>query len=342
MWNSDDGQWCHVRMSFVDRLDHTQRRFPVLGFPIAVIYKFFDDGGPYLCSLIAYYAFVSVFPVLLLLTTILSVVLVGHADWQERIINSAVSQLPVIGAELGTPRRLSGGAKGVTVGVIASLYGSLGVAQSLQYAFNTMWSVPRNSRPNPFKQRALSFLLLVVAAIAIIAATALSTIGSSDFGPGGTPRKVMLIVGSLSINAALFMFALRIATGRHLRWRQVLPGAVLGSIVYQALQVGGAVYVRKVVATASTTNSIFALVIGLLAFLHVAAYGIILAAEVNVVRVDRLWPRALLTPFTDNVDLTPGDQRSYTNLAKTQRTKGQQIIDVRFGQRPTKDPGSDN
>ena len=54
-------------MSVADRLDRLQRRHPALGYPIAVIYKYVDDQGGYLAALIAYYAFVSVFPLLLLL-----------------------------------------------------------------------------------------------------------------------------------------------------------------------------------------------------------------------------------------------------------------------------------
>ena len=82
--------------------------------------------------------------------------------------------------------------------------------------------------------------------------------------------------------------------------------------------------------TASATNGVFALVLGLLAFLYLASVAVVLCVEVNVVRVDRLYPRALLTPFTDDVDLTAGDERSYTGLAKAQRSKGFQDVQVTF------------
>jgi len=47
---------------------------------------------------------------------------------------------------------------------------------------------------------------------------------------------------------------------------------------------------------------------------------VVVCAEVNVVRSRRLYPRALLTPFTDNVQLTGGDERAYTAAAKAQRS----------------------
>jgi hypothetical protein len=83
---------------------------------------------------------------------------------------------------------------------------------------------------------------------------------------------------------------------------------------------------------------VFALVLGLLAFLYLAAVVGVLCVEINVVRVDRLYPRALLTPFTDDVDLTAGDRRSYTGLAKAQRSKGFQEVDVTFDP-PREAPG---
>jgi membrane protein len=56
----------------------------------------------------------------------------------------------------------------------------------------------------------------------------------------------------------------------------------------------------------------------------------VICVEANVVRSKRLYPRALLTPFTDNVSLTPGDEQAYTDAAQAQRNKGFENIDVTF------------
>jgi len=90
------------------------------------------------------------------------------------------------------------------------------------------------------------------------------------------------------------------------------------------------VYVTGVVKNASTTNSVFAVVLGLLAYFYLAAIAVVLSAEINVVRKHRLYPRALLTPFTDNVDLTRGDRKTYTRQAKAQRAKGFEQVTVTF------------
>lgn len=321
-------------MGVVGRVDGFQREHRWAGFPLAVLYKYVDDSGGYLAALIAYYAFVSLFPLLLVLSTVLGFVLTGDPALQHRVLDSALSQFPVVGGELGTPQAIGGGVVGLVVGVLGSLYGGLGVAQALQYAMNTAWAVPRNSRPNPFKARGRSLILLATAGLAVVATTVVSSFGASDLGSFGAVGRVVLLALSVAVNAAAFVFAFRIATTRAVSVRDVAPGAIAAAVGWQVLQTVGVSYVRHVVNGASATNGVFALVLGLLAFLYLTAVLVVFCIEVNVVRVDRLHPRALLTPFTDAVDLTAGDVSAYTGQAKAQRTKGFEHVDVEFGVPP--------
>ena len=283
-------------MTIADGPDEFQRRHAWLGFPLAVLYKFFDDFGTYLAAILTYYAFVSLFPLLLIASTILSVILRGDPKLQQELLSSALQQFPVIGQELAKPEHLSGGPAGLAVGIIASLYGSLGVAQAFQHASNTMWGVPRNNRPNPFKARGRSVVLLVTAGLAVLATTLLSIASDGGVGALGTVEKYLAIAVSVIINIAVSIFAFRFAPARRLSFRDVIPGAAASAIIWQLLQSFGVLYVR------------------------------------HVVRVNRMHPRALLTPFTDNVSLTRGDERTYTRQAKAQRSKGFQHIDVDFEQ----------
>lgn len=321
-------------MGAVDRVDGFQRRHPGAGYPIAVLYKYVDDSGGYLAALIAYYAFVSLFPLLLLLSTVLGFVLAGDPELQQRVLTSTLSQFPVVGGELGTPKAIGGGVVGLVVGILGSLYGGLGVAQAVQYAMNTAWAVPKNSRPNPFAARGRSAVLLATAGLAIVGTTVLSSVGASNLGSFGAAGRALLLALSVAVNAGAFLFAFRIATTRALSVRDVAPGAVLAAIAWQVLQTVGVSYVRHVVSGASATNGVFALVLGLLAFLYLTAVVVVLCIEINVVRVDRLHPRALLTPFTDSVDLTEGDVNAYTGQARAQRSKGFEEVDVSFGTPP--------
>lgn len=318
-------------MAVTERLDAFQRRHPAAGFPLGVLYKYFDDSGGYLAALIAYYGFVSLFPLLLLLSTVLGFVLSGDPALQKQVYDSALREFPVVGSSLGQPQHIGGGTAGLVIGILGSLYGGLGVAQAVQYAMNTAWAVPRNNRPNPFKARGRSLLLLVTAGLAVLGTTVLSAFGGAG-GPFGPVLRVVVLVASVLVNAAVFVFVFRIAAARALSVRDVAPGAIAAAVVWQLLQSFGVVYVGHVVKGASATNGVFALVLGLIAFLYLTAVAVVICAEINVVRVERLHPRALLTPFTDNVALTAGDRHAYSTQAEAQRSKGFENVDVTFDQ----------
>lgn len=315
------------------RLDRLQRRYPRAAFPLAVIYKYADDFGSYLAAVLTYYAFMSIFPLLLLASTILAFVLRGNPQLQHDVLQSALADFPVIGDQLHDPRRLGGGTAGVVIGAVGALYGSLGAAQALQYTMNTAWAVPRNNRPNPFMSRLRSLALVTAGGLLLVATTGLSTIGTSDVGSFNWLLRALTLVASIALNVAVFLLAFRIATTRELSIRDVAPGAITLAALWQLLQSFGITYVNHVVRHASATNGVFALVLGALSFLYLAATATVLCVEINVVRVDHLYPRALLTPFTDNVDLTRGDRRAYRGQAKAQRAKGFEQVDVRFRDR---------
>lgn len=313
----------------IERLDKLQRRHPVLGFGIAVIYKYADDQGGYLAVLMTYYAFLALFPLLLLLTTGVGIVLDDNPEWQAKVLDSALGQFPVIGPQLGEPQELSGGTAGIVIGILGALYGASGVGQAAQNAMNTVWQVPRNNRPNPIFSRFRSLLLLTVLAMTLVGTAVLSTFAGLP-GPLGALEGVTIGLLAVVINSAVFTIAYRLSTSNDVSYRDVLPGAVAMAIVWQLLQTFGTVYVTQVVKNASTTNSVFAVVLGLLAFFYLTSIAVVFTAEINVVRVHHLYPRALLTPFTDAVDLTHGDRKTYTRQAKAQRAKGFEHVDVTF------------
>ncbi len=328
-------------MAVSGRLDAFQRRHPWAGFPLAVLYKYVDDFGAYLAALLTYYAFVSLFPLLLLLSTILGFVLSGDGSLQHQVLTSVLDQIPVISQDLAEPKQIGGGLLGLFVGIVGSIYGGLGVAQAFQYATNTVWGVPRNNRPNPFKARGRSVLLLATAGLAFLGTTALSVVGTSGAGALGIALKLVALAASVAVNVSVFIFAFRFAAARPLSIRDVAPGAIAAAVTWQLLQSFGVIYVNHVVRHASATNAVFALVLGMLAFLYLSAMTVLLCMELNVVRVSRMHPRSLLTPFTDNVILTMGDRRAYSRQAKAQRSKGFQRIEVNFDP-PSAEPEQDD
>ncbi len=77
--------------------DRFQQRHRSLGFPLAVLQKYSDDQAGYLAATITYYGFFALFPLLLVLTTLLGFLLHGHHHLEQSIVSSALAQFPVIG-----------------------------------------------------------------------------------------------------------------------------------------------------------------------------------------------------------------------------------------------------
>lgn len=317
-------------MAHVGRLDRFQRKHPVLGYPLAVIYKFFDDQAGYLVGLIAYYAFLSFFPLLLIFTTALSFVLSNYPALQDRVLDSALQEIPVIGEQLGQPQTLRGSITGIIISSVVALYGGLGVGQAFQYAMNTVWGVPRNSRPNPFQARGRSFLLLLTILLFVILTTAISILSARASGSFPVTTRVAVAVATFLGTALVFALGMRRAVALDVKLKQVAIGAVGAAVTWQVLQYYGVELVQRAINSTSATNGVFGIVIGLFAFFHLAAFGTVFFAEADVVRARHLYPRALLTPFTDNVELTDGDRRAYAQQARIGRFKQYQQIDVDF------------
>ena len=326
----------------VDAVDRYQRAHRWIGFPIAVVYKYVDDQGGYLAALITYYGFLSVFPLLLLLLTILGFVLAGDAHLRDSLVNSALAQFPVVGASLRTsihaPARST---TGLAIGVLGTLYGSIGAAQATQHAFNKVWAVPRNERPNPLKSRLRSLILLGALGVGVLITTVASglTTGSGTYGATlGTGVKLAGILVVAVANVGLFMFAFRVLTASEVPTRCLRLGAVIAGLGWEVIQLIGTYYVSRLKGT-QEAYGVFGAVLGLIAWIYLLAVTTVIAAEINVVSQRRLWPRSLLSPFTDNVRLTQADERSYVSYAETERHKGFETVDVDFGPAPEADAG---
>lgn len=321
-------------MSAVTKVDEFQRRHTVIGFPLGVVYKYFDDQGPYLAAMLTYYAFVAIFPLMLLGTSILGLVLEGRPEWQEAILDSALAQFPIVGDQLGRPEGLQGSFTGVAIGAVVALYGCLGLGQAMQNTQHVAWSVPRNSRPNPIKARLKTLALLLTAGVTLLIVSVVSTVITTTdlvahLVPGGVKHLVTLVT-ILIVGVFLTALLRMAATGPH-SFRRALPGGFVLAVLWQALQLGGAEYVQHVLVDKSSMTKTFGLVLGLVAFIYIGAVMAVLAIEVNVVLGRRLWPRALLTPFTDNVRLTDADRRAYVSYARMQRHKGFETVRVEWG-----------
>lgn len=322
----------------VSKVDRAQRRSPILSIPLAVAYKFFDDQGNYLAAIVAYYAFIAIFPLMLLATSILGFFLEGRPHLQEQLLDTALGQFPIIGDQLGRPEGLTGSTGGLVVGLLASTYGAMGLGQAIQNAQNIAWYVPRNSRPNPILLRLRSLVLLAGVGVALAVISIFATLGSSTDVLGawtGDPRIAWLLrLGNVMIVGVALTLLFRVATANgHEVWRAA-PGGFFVAVMWQVIQHFGAVFVGRVLVGTSEMTQTFGLVLGLIGLLYIGSWLAVLGISINVVLALKLYPRALLTPFTDWVQLTDADRRAYEGMAKAQRTKDFAVISVEFGPSP--------
>ncbi|HSZ43524.1 MAG TPA: YihY/virulence factor BrkB family protein [Trebonia sp.] len=329
-------------MSMINRADAYQRQHRWAGLPLAVVYKFFDDQGSYLAAQITYYGVVSLFPLLLLLTTFLGYGLHDSRYFQRQVLDSALAQFPVIGDQIAKNiHSFHGSMAGLVIGILGCLYGGLGIVQATQNALNKVWGVPRNARPNPVKARLRSLLLLAAGGGSVIITTVLSALGAAADSYGastGATVRVAATALAIVLNVTLFVVAFRVLTATPVTVRQIRAGAIAAAVTWQALQLAGTLLLGHELKGATATYGLFAIVLGLLAWVYVGAATVVICAEFNAVRVRGMWPRSLLTPFTDNVELTPADRRAYISYAKTEQHKSFESIDVSFGELSQPEP----
>ena len=306
--------------------DRFQQRKRWLGFPLAVLKKYSDDQGSYLAATITYYGVFALFPLLLVLSTVLGFALRGHEHIQRSIETSALAQFPVIGDELKSGS-LHGSTLALVVGLVAALWAGMGVFLAAGNAMNQLWGVPFRRRPSALLVRARSLVLLLVLGGGVGGTTILAGLGTV-----GTHYGLAWKIGSLVLSAALavglFWLGFRLLTAAEVSWRQLRGGAVTAGILYTALQAIGGYYVGHTLKHASNLYGTFGLVIGLLSWIYLSAHITLLAAEANVVATRKLWPRS----FSMLVEqpATQADRRALRQRSKVEERRQDETIDVDF------------
>ncbi|MFF9559003.1 YihY/virulence factor BrkB family protein [Streptomyces albus] len=328
------------------RIDAFQQRHRWAGLPLAVVYKIFDDQAVYLVALLTYYTFLSIFPVLLLFVSGLGAFLEGDPELQRRLLNSVLREFPVLGDQIRGrihPFRSNGVA--LAVGVLGSLYGSLGAAQAAQYSLNKVWAVPRHQRHNPFLSRfkGMLFLMTVAGGLSVTLLLSLAASEAETFGTDlGSGLRAAITVVAVGVNAGLLLATYTFLTHHQVPLRHMWAESLGAACAWQGLQWGGSYYATHVLRGASATYGMFGIVLGLLGWIYLGALIFVVAAEVSVVRTHRLWPRTLLTPFTDRVWLSWADRKAYTSYATTETFKSFETVTVEFHQRPPPGPPPDD
>jgi YihY family inner membrane protein len=307
-----------------DAFDRFQQRHRWAAFPLAVRQKYSDDQAGYLAATITYYGFFSIFPLLLVATTILGFALKGDHRLEQSIVNSAGGQFPLIGSDLRL-HRLGGSSFALAIGLALSLWSGMGVFLAAENAMNHLWAIPFRSRPDPFRQRGRALLLLLVLGGGALGTTILSGLGTfgASYGPAWKVASVSL---STLLDIGLFWLAFRLLTPKQISWRCLRGGAIAAGVAWQILQAVGTYYVGHELKHASNVYGTFASVIGLLSFIYLSAHVTLLAAEGNVVATRHLWPRSF-SPILEQPP-TEADKHTLTLRAKVEERRSDERVEV--------------
>jgi membrane protein len=246
--------------------------------------KFFADRGPHLAAMIAYFALLSLVPLTFLALALLG--LAGRADESSFLVKEIKRALP------GTPitqivnlvhtLQDNAAALGI-VGGFALLWTSLSLFSVLESAFNIVYGRPNRSF---LHGKGLAFVLMVGSLATLflgLLAGSLGVAALKNYAPGFADSNVVAYTVSITVSlAAIFVFLLSayyVLTNADVTIREVLPGAVLASVVLEATFQVLPIYQRY--ANLNPTLRAFGSPAILLVWLYVMANVIVFGAELN-------------------------------------------------------------
>lgn len=321
-------------MAGVSRADRYQREHPWLGFPVAVLYKAIDDRAPRLAAMVTYYAFASLFPLILLFVAIIGFALDGDPTLRHELTKTVADALPGLGPKLTTSiTGFSGSGVALVVGVIGVLYGALGATTAAQSAFNEIYGIPRFEQPDPLRSRLRALGLLFLLGLFILVSTGVTAIVSTAnglsvrFGPWAAVGGYGL---TFVLNTLLFTLAYQLLTGLGLKFRNVVTGGVIAGGAWELLQTLGSRYIAHELSRSTALYGTFGVVVAALLWIYLQALVLMVAAEVNVVRNRHLWPRSLAGQWGLWFPTTDADRAVYRMYLEGKRFKPFVRLEVGF------------
>ena len=293
-----------------------------------VVKKYGDDNGGVLVSNLAYSAFVSLFPLLLILVTILGLVASADPALRKQALDAVAKQVPLIGHQLaGNVHELRrSSAIGLVVGLLWLIWGATGLAQAGLFTMAQVWNLPGPARPGYVQRLGRAALFLGVLGVGVAVTTLLTALGTIVHNAA-----VIVVAGEVlaaAANIGMYFAGFRVLTPKGIPTRRLVPGAVTGGVAWTVLQVLGTYLVHRFLHSDSVYG-VFATVLGLLAWIYLGGEITVYAAETNVVLARRLWPRSIVQP-----PLTEADRAVLAVQALQNQRRDDQHVEVSFDDRP--------
>jgi len=312
----------------IRRVDGWQQRHRPTAFIYGVIKKYGDDNGGQLVASLSHSAFVSLFPLLLVLTTILGIVAAGNAALRDQVVSAVTGQFPAMGRPLQHVHQLRRSSViGLIIGLVVALWGSSSLAQTGMFTMAQVWNLPGPDRPGYWQRLGRAGLFLLVLAVGVIVTTLLTSFGT--WGSSSLALTVLVDVVAASANVGMYVIGFRVLTPKVVPIRRLLPGAVIAGIGWTVLQTIGTQLVKHYLHSDSVYG-IFAIVLSLLAWIYLIVEVTIYSAEINVVLARRLWPRSIVQP-----PLTSADREALSLLPLAEQRRDEQQVAVSYVDEPS-------
>lgn len=237
-------------------------------------------------TVLSFFGFLSIFPLMLAATTILGLLLQNNPDLQQRIVNGALADIPVLGEQLQeNPASLSGSWWVLVVGIGGALWSATKAFTAMQMAQDDIWEISVDHRDPMPKQRGKALLGLVFIGAAQIGNLILATMVNAAGFP--VISRILLLFATLAINIAVLGAMYRFLTAATPQWRDVWPGAISAGLIYSVLQYFGTSIVQRIQENAGPTYGNFAIVLGLITWLSFLAISTLMSAELNAALLRR-------------------------------------------------------
>jgi YihY family inner membrane protein len=252
----------------------------------AIVDRAWRDDVRLLAAAVTYYAFLSLFPLMLLALSVIGFVLSGNAQAQQEWIDRLAGTIPGLGPsiERNLQAVVNDRVQVGVIGLLGLLWTGAGLTRAARAALARIFRRPRERFIlKRLAQALLALVALGILALVSIAATAfLAGVG----GDHGVPLalRVLGIVATAALDLAFALITYRLLTpGPGPSFRDLLPAGVVLVAGWTVLKVAGAWYTDRVVARATAVYGALAAAIGILAILSLAAYLFVYGAELSAI-----------------------------------------------------------
>jgi YihY family inner membrane protein len=310
--------------------DRYQKEHPAVGIPVAVFRKFSEDRSTNLASMIAFWAFFSLFPLLLVFVTLLGYFV--PADIKAKVLGNVSSMLPLLNTS--ATQSLHGAWWALVLGLATALWSGMAVVRNTELAFNAVWEIPYTKQPKLVSQIVRAVSVLATIGLGLVLSTLISGFvsGTATGINLGWAGRVLGYVISLALDVGLFVALFRILTNRDVTTRDVLPGATLSGVLFFVLQALSSLIISRYLQNAQGTYGQFATVITILWWFYLQSIITLLGAQLNVVLKRRLHPRGVVDPPD-----TEADERAYESYARERTYVDEERVHADFPGRSGRD-----